>query len=180
MKLTPATRRFVLHWGSMGTQWGVNRTVAQIHALLYLSSEPLSAETITEELDVARSNVSTSLRELLSWRLIERVPVLGDRRDHFAAQRDVWEMFKIVLEERKRREFDPTLLMLRETVDEMGGSQELSRYSRARLEEMLEFFESTSAWYDELRRLPVSATRRLMKLGRKVRQLVDPQRAQKK
>ena len=174
MNLSPAARRFVLHWGSMGGSWGVNRTVAQIHALLYLAPRPLHAEEIVETLGVARSNVSNSLRELIGWGLVRRVQVLGDRRDHFESMTDVWEMFKQVMEERKRREFDPTLAMLRECVAELDAATEAEPLTAERLRAMLEFFESTTAWYGELRRLPVSALRRLARLGRKVRRLVEP------
>ncbi len=173
MELSPAARRFILHWGAMGGSWGVNRTVAQIHALLYLSPRPLNAEEIVETLGVARSNVSNSLRELIGWGLVSRVQVLGDRRDHFQSMSDVWEMFRQVMEERKRREFDPTLAMLRQSVAEAEAAGDPESTTAQRLRAMLEFFESTTAWYDELRRLPVSALRRLTRLGRKVRQLVE-------
>src|ERR1051325_1213850 len=113
MKLSEVQQKFVLHWGEMGTRWGINRTVAQIHALLYLAPRPLNAEEIAETLGVARSNVSTSLKELQSWRIVKLVHVMGDKRDHFESMKDVWEMFRVVLDERKRREIDPTLAMLR-------------------------------------------------------------------
>ena len=102
--LTPVAQKFILHWGEMGTRWGINRTVAQVHALLFLSPHPLPADEISETLAVARSNVSTSLRELQGWRIVRVVHVLGDRRDHFESTKDVWEIFRIVSEERKRRE----------------------------------------------------------------------------
>src|SRR5919199_754648 len=111
--LTPVVQRFILHWGEMGARWGINRTVAQIHALLYLSQKPLDAEEIAETLGVARSNVSTSLKELLGWGIVRVVHVMGDRRDHFESLKDVWEMFRIIIDERKRREVDPTVAMLR-------------------------------------------------------------------
>src|SRR5579872_1448881 len=116
--LTPIAEKFVLHWGEMGTRWGINRTVAQIHALLYLSSRPLNAEEIAETLSVARSNVSTSLKELQGWGIVKVVHVLGDRRDHFESMKDVWEMFRVIVEQRKRRELDPTLALLRECAAE--------------------------------------------------------------
>src|ERR1700730_16411096 len=119
MPMSPVVERVVLHWGEMGTRWGVNRTVAQIHALLYLSDRPLAAEEIADALGVARSNVSTSLKELQGWKIIRVVHVLGDRRDHFEAIKDVWEIFRIVSEERKRREIDPTLNVLAECVQEI-------------------------------------------------------------
>src|SRR5262245_54157824 len=118
MKLSPVVQKFVLHWGEMGTRWGINRTVAQVHALLYVSTQPLHAEDITNALGVARSNVSTSLKELQSWGLVKVVHVLGDRRDHFESLRDPWEMLRQVLDERKRREVDPTIDLLRECVAE--------------------------------------------------------------
>ena len=115
MKELPAVeQKFVLHWGEMGTRWGINRTVAQIHALLYISPNPLHAEEIAETLGVARSNVSTSLNELQGWGIVKMVHVMGDKRDHFETLKDVWEMFRIVLDERKRREIDPTVALLRE------------------------------------------------------------------
>src|SRR4249920_3574931 len=116
--LTPVQQRFILHWGEMGVRWGINRTMAQMHALLYLSPEPLHAEAIADALGVARSNVSNSLRELQNWGIVKIVHVMGDRRDHFESMKDVWEMFRQVLDERKRREIDPTLNMLRACIAE--------------------------------------------------------------
>src|SRR3974377_1466687 len=119
--LSAVQQKFVLHWGEMGTRWGINRTVAQIHALLYISAEPLNAEDIAETLTVARSNVSTSLKELQSWRIVKLVHVLGDKRDHFESMRDPWEMFRMVLDERKRREIDPTLVVVARGDRARGG-----------------------------------------------------------
>src|SRR5947207_13772047 len=116
MKLTGVQQKFILHWGEMGTRWGINRTVAQIHALLYISPKPLNAEDIAETLAVARSNVSNSVQELQGWGIVKLVHVMGDKRDHFESMKDVWEMFRMVLDERKRREIDPTLAMLRECI----------------------------------------------------------------
>ncbi len=121
--LTPVAQKFILHWGEMGTRWGINRTVAQVHALLFLSPVPLPADEISETLAVARSNVSTSLRELQGWRIVRVVHVLGDRRDHFESIKDVWEIFRIVSEERKRREIDPTLNVLAECVREVKDAR---------------------------------------------------------
>src|SRR2546425_9931337 len=131
--LAPLQQKFVLHWGEMGTRWGINRTVAQIHALLYLSEKPLHAEQIAETLAVARSNVSTSLKELQAWGIVKRVHVLGDKRDHFESMKEVWEMFRIVLDERKRREIDPTLAMLRECIREAEKNNGSDSYTRQRL-----------------------------------------------
>src|SRR5262245_52096961 len=127
-KLTPVQQKFVLHWGEMGTRWGINRTVAQIHALLYISPKPLNAEEIVETLNVARSNVSTSLKELQGWGIVKLVHVLGDRRDHFESLKDVWEMFRVVLDERKKREIDPTLSMLRACIAEAGKEKQRDNY----------------------------------------------------
>src|SRR6516165_1619478 len=124
MNLTPVQQKFILHWGEMGTRWGINRTVAQIHALLYIAPRPLHAEEIVEALGVARSNVSTSLRELQGWGIVKMVHVLGDKRDHFESMKDVWEMFRVVLDERKRREIDPTLTILRECIAEVSEGKD--------------------------------------------------------
>ena len=145
MALTPVEQKFILHWGEMGTRWGINRTVAQIHALLFLSPKPLHAEEIAATLTVARSNVSNSLRELQGWGVVRVVHVLGDRRDHFESLKDVWEMFRIVCQERKRRELDPTLRVLHEYVDDLKGSGADSSYTRDKLVEMLEFLTITSS-----------------------------------
>src|SRR5690349_25023537 len=134
MPLTPVEQRFILHWGEMGTRWGINRTVAQIHALLFISPHPLHAEEIADTLAVARSNVSTSLRELQGWGIVRVAHVLGDRRDHFESVKDVWEIFRIVSEERKRREIDPTLRVLAECVQELKTSPQGDAYTRGRLE----------------------------------------------
>src|SRR5215468_4173287 len=150
MALTSIEQRFVLHWGEMGTRWGINRTVAQVHALLYISPRPLHAEEIANTLSVARSNVSTSLRELQSWGIVHVVHVLGDRRDHFESLKDVWEMFRIVAEERKRREIDPTLRVLQECVGELRMAGPSSTYTRERLEEMLSFLTATTGLFEEL------------------------------
>src|SRR3954462_4094986 len=114
MTLTPTIEKFILHWGEMGTRWGINRTVAQVHALLYISPKPLHAEEIAETLGVARSNVSTSLKELQSWGIVRLAHVMGDRRDHFESMKDVWEMFRVIMDERKKRECDPTMHLLKE------------------------------------------------------------------
>ena len=170
--LSPVATKFILHWGEMGTRWGINRTVAQIHALLYLSPKPLNAEQIAEALSVARSNVSTSLRELQGWGIIRVVHVLGDRRDHFESLKDVWELFRQVLDERKRREVDPTLTILRDCVIEAEKAGAEEKYAKERLGDLLDFFETTTAWYEQLRRLPTGAMIKFVKMGDKLRKLV--------
>jgi DNA-binding transcriptional regulator GbsR (MarR family) len=168
MKLTPLTKKFILHWGQMGTQWGINRTVAQVHALLYIAPRPLNAEEIAETLGVARSNVSTSLKELQNWGLIKVVPVLGDRRDHFETFQDVWQMFNVVMSERKKREVEPTIALLREAVNETDTEGKDDDVARTRLEAMLEFFEEASACFEQLRKLPPGALKRVAKLAGKL------------
>jgi DNA-binding transcriptional regulator GbsR (MarR family) len=170
--LSPVAQKFILHWGEMGTRWGVNRTVAQVHALLFLSPRPMHAEEIAKTLSVARSNVSTSLRELQGWRIVRVAPVLGDRRQHFESMKDLWEMFRVILEERKRREIDPTIAVLRECVVEAGKAGPTGAYARARLSEMLDFVVTMSALYEEFRHLPPAAARGLVKLRGKVRKLL--------
>src|ERR1041385_551624 len=155
--LSAIQQKFILHWGEMGTRWGINRTVAQIHALLYISPKPLHAEEIAETLNVARSNVSTSLKELQGWRIVKLVHVLGDKRDHFESMKDVWEMFRIVLDERKRREIDPTVAMLEECIAEAAKDRETDKNTTERLRELHRFFESTTTWYNQVARLPGSA-----------------------
>jgi DNA-binding transcriptional regulator GbsR (MarR family) len=167
MTLSPVTEKFILHWGEMGTRWGINRTVAQIHALLYLSPKPLNAEEIADTLGVARSNVSNSLRELQGWGIVKVVHVLGDRRDHFESMKDVWEMFRVILDERKKRETDPTLRMLRECVAEAKKPGNDAQ-TRERLGEMLEFFELMTHWYESTRRMPTPAVLKFVKMGDKV------------
>ncbi len=169
---TDAMKGFVLHWGEMGAKWGVNRTVAQIHALLYLSPKPLDAETIAETLSVARSNVSNSLKELQGWGIVRMVHVLGDRRDHFESMKDVWEMFQIILDERKKRECDPTLNVLRELAADAKKAGPTDAYTHQRITEMLNFFESMSAWYTQIRRMPTGSVIKFVKLGDRVRKLL--------
>jgi DNA-binding transcriptional regulator GbsR (MarR family) len=170
--LTGTQRRFILHWGEMGARWGINRTVAQVHALLFLSPRPLNAEEIAATLGVARSNVSTSLRELQGWRIVRRAHVLGDRRDHFESMKDVWEMFRIIVEERKKREADPTLETLRELAAEAKNQKAADAYTRERLDDMLRFFETVSGWVEQMRKLPTPALIRVMKVGDKVARMV--------
>ena len=157
--LTAGQKKFVLHWGELGTRWGLNRTVAQIHALLYLSPKPLAADEITSLLGVARSNVSNSIRELQGWGVVRVVHVMGDRRDHFDAIHDVWEMFSIIVDERKKREIDPTLAVLRECVAETDDKE-----TRKRIKDLLGFFEEMSSLYEEFRKMPGGALRQVLKI----------------
>ena len=172
MKLTPVMEKFIVHWGEMGTRWGVNRTVAQIHALLYLSSKPLNAEEISETLGVARSNVSTSLKELMSWGLVRVSHVLGDRRDHFESMKDMWEIFNCVVEERKKRELDPTLTLLRQCELEAAQESETPEEIKARIRNITEFLETLTGWYEQMSRVPKPTLMKLMKLGSKVTKIL--------
>ncbi len=170
--LSPVQQKFILHWGEMGTRWGINRTVAQIHALLFLSPKPLNAETIAETLDVARSNVSNSLKELQGWGIVKLVHVMGDKRDHFESMKDVWDMFRVVLDERKKREIDPTLALLRECIDEADKDKETDEYTEQRLRDLHEFFAMTTSWYGQIRQWSTAALTRFVKLGDKARKLL--------
>jgi DNA-binding transcriptional regulator GbsR (MarR family) len=167
-ELPTVEQKFVLHWGEMGTRWGINRTVAQIHALLYISPRPLHAEEIAETLAVARSNVSTSLKELQGWGIVKMVHVMGDKRDHFESLKDVWEMFRIVLDERKRREIDPTVALLREC----AAQAKPGSHAADRLGELLDFFETTTGWYGQIRQWPTVVLTKMLKLGDKTRKLL--------
>ena len=171
-QLSPVEQKFILHWGEMGTKWGINRTVAQIHALLYISPKPLNAEEIGETLNVARSNVSNSLKELQSWRIVKLVHVMGDKRDHFEALPDVWETFRIVLDERKKREIDPTLAVLRECIAKIEESPGTGEYTEKRLRDLAGFFETTTGWYEQVHHWPTSAFTKFVKLGGKIQKLL--------
>jgi DNA-binding transcriptional regulator GbsR (MarR family) len=172
--LTAAQQKFILHWGEMGTRWGVNRTVAQVHALLYIAPEPLPAEEIAHLLSIARSNVSTSLRELQNWRLARVVHQKGDRRDFFATEHDVYEMFRIILEERRKREIEPTLAILRECVAEAEREKPASETTRSRLRALLEGFELATNWHSQMRDVPAALAVRVARLGSRVLRLVHP------
>jgi len=170
--LTPVQSRFILHWGEMGWRWGINRTVAQVHALLFISPKPLNAEQVAATLGVARSNVSNSLRELQGWKIVRVTHVLGDRRDYFESVKDVWELFRIIVDERKKREADPVLNMLREAVSDAKKPGAADAYTRDRLADMLQFFEVMTSWAEQTRKLPTPAVIRMVKMGDKVAKLI--------
>lgn len=170
--LGPAAKRFVVHWGEMGTRWGINRTVAQIHALLYISPRPLNAEEIARTLSVARSNVSTSLRELDRWGIIKVSHVLGDRRDYFESLQDTWEMIRLILEERKRREIDPTLRVLEACLRECEEGQPVDPQVNQRLRNMLGLFSTMDAWFREVMSLPSAELKRLVGMQQRVRKIL--------
>jgi DNA-binding transcriptional regulator GbsR (MarR family) len=170
--LSPARQKFVLHWGEMGTRWGINRTMAQIHALLFLSDRPLSAEEIATTLEVARSNVSNSLRELQNWKIVRLVHLAGDKRDHYESLHDVWEMFRIILNERVTREIDPTRELLQRCLTDDSPEGALDGTSRQRLQALADFFSITSAWYDQVSKWPQPVLVRFLRLGNKVLKLL--------
>jgi DNA-binding transcriptional regulator GbsR (MarR family) len=171
MKLQPVAERFILHWGEMGSKWGVNRTVSQIHALLFLAGKPLPADEIADTLGVARSNVSNSLKELQNWKLIRVSHAMGDRRDHFETSTDVWELFRVVVQQRKEREFDPTITVLRDCLDSSDINKE-DKATRQRIQETLVLMESLSSWGDEMLRLEPGTLMKVMKLGAKIQTLL--------
>lgn len=171
MELSQTSQKFILHWGEMGTRWGVNRTVAQIHALLYLAGKPLPADEIAETLDVARSNVSNSIRELQAWKLAKMVHVMGDRRDHFEAGTDIWELSRTIVRERQERELKPTIDMLRELLNHPEIM--LDGMDRAkRMREMLNMLETLTVWSDEMLRLDTATLTKVLKLGAKIQKLI--------
>jgi len=171
MDLSPTLSRFVLHWGEMGTRWGVNRTVAQIHALLYITGRPMHAEEIVDTLKVARSNVSNSLRELQGWNLVKLVHVAGDRRDHFETSKQVWELLRTIVKERQRREIEPTVAVLRELLADPGTSKEPAE-AKLRMQETLELLDTLTLWSDEMLRLDTQTLTQVLKLGAKIKKLI--------
>ena len=166
MTLTPTIEKFILHWGEMGAKWGINRTVAQIQALLFVSEEPLNAEQISELLGVARSNVSTSIRELINWGIVKSAPVMGDRKEYFTTIKDVWKLFQIIMAERKKREIDPTTAILGECVEEADASNEA--YASERLAELLDFINTMSSCYDKFQGVPVGALTSMINMSDEV------------
>lgn len=171
MELSSSARRFIVHWGEMGTAWGVNRTVAQIHALLFFHGRPLNAEEIADTLNVARSNVSTSLKELQNWKLIRVTHQLGDRRDFFETSVDVWELFRTIVRERKEREFDPTVRVLNEIVADPAFTSE-SPDAQDRVREALRFMDTLGSWSEEMLRLSPSTLEKVLKMGASVQKFV--------
>ncbi|WP_157076534.1 GbsR/MarR family transcriptional regulator [Castellaniella caeni] len=172
MNLGTQTERFILHFGEMGSRWGVNRTVGQIYALLFLSPRALHADEIAQTLGFARSNVSTGLRELQSWRLVRMTHQMGDRREYFDTPEDVWEIFRILCEEKCRREIDPTLTMLRNVLLEKPTSED-DGYSQHRIAQMLELMELATSWFNEINQLPPETLKTLMRMGAKIQKALS-------
>mgnify|MGYP002624820217 CR=1 FL=1 len=169
--LPEAARKFILHWGEMGTRWGINRTVAQIHALLFVAPAPLTAEEISQMLSVARSNVSTSLRELQGWGIVKITHLPGDRRDHFESMSDVFEMFRVIMNERRRREIDPTLKLIDDCL-EASDSEPGAKLARERLERMREFFELALTFSSQLEKVSTPALVKAARMGDKALRLL--------
>ena len=171
MKLNPVTEKFILHWGEMGSQWGVNRTMSQIHALLFIIGKPLNAEEITETLGVARSNVSNSIKELQHWGLVQKVSILGDRRDHFTTSTDVWELARIIVVERQKRELEPTVQFLQELMDSPEFEHENNEV-KSRIRDTQEFVDTVTTWSSEMLRLPTNALKKVLKLGASIKKVL--------
>jgi len=176
MNLTPVSEKFILHWGEMGSRWGVNRTVAQIHALLFLAGKPMAADEIAETLSVARSNVSNSLKELQAWRLVRVTHTIGDRRDHFQTSTDVWELFRLIVEGRRQREIDPTLTVLRDCLMSPELAQE-PKDSAQRIKETMEFLETLTTWADEMLRLKPETLMKALGIGARISRTVRKSKA---
>ena len=171
MDLSPTATRFVTHWGEMGTRWGVNRSVAQIHALLFYVGRPMHAEEITDSLGIARSNVSTSLRELQGWKLVRLVHLTGDRRDHFETSVQVWELLRTVVRERRLREIAPTIEVLNQLLADPAIQREPTD-AKLRIKETAELLQTLSAWSDEMLRLDTETLSKVLKLGAKIKRLM--------
>lgn len=171
-ELPPIARKFILHWGEMGTRWGINRTVAQVHALLFLSETPLNAEEICETLTLARSNVSVALKELQGWGIVKLTHLEGDRRDHFESMKDVYEMFRVIMNERRRREVDPTLKLIDDCLADGGKPKAGEAHVRERLEAMKDFFELATTFASQLDKLPTSSLVKTAKTGDKVLRMI--------
>jgi DNA-binding transcriptional regulator GbsR (MarR family) len=172
MQLTDTMQRYIVHWGEMGGRWGMNRSVAQIHALLYLAEKPLHADEIGETLGLARSNVSTGLKELLGWELVQITHLLGDRRDYFTAQHDTWEVIRVIMEGRKRRELDPTLAALRDCAALLERDRDTPAGVRDRILAQLEFLETMTRWYDSIKRLPRKTLLKMMRMGERIAKVI--------
>jgi DNA-binding transcriptional regulator GbsR (MarR family) len=171
--MTPTIQRCVLHWGEMAGRWGISRSVAQIHAVLFLSPDPLIADDIAGLLGIARSNVSVSLKELQTWDLVSITHVLGDRRDYFQARKDIWDVLTTIMDQRKRREIDPTLQLLRDCAVDSKSDTETPQQIKERLATMLEFLEEMSGWYDQVRGMPRPTLLKLMRMGTRVAKAVS-------
>ena len=172
MNLPPLTQSFVLHFGEMGNRWGINRTVGQIYALLYVSAKPLNADEIADTLNFSRSNVSMGLKELQSWNLVRLIHLPNDRREYFQSPQDVWQIFRTLATERRKREIDPTLSMLRDALLETPSGED-ERVAHERMRQMHAFIELITDWLDEVQKMDSATLASLMKMGAKVQKLLE-------
>jgi DNA-binding transcriptional regulator GbsR (MarR family) len=170
--MSPLVSAFVAHFGEMGSRWGINRTVGQIYALIYVSPEPLNADEIAEALEFSRSNVSMGLKELQSWRLVHLSHRAGDRREYFDAPGDAWEVFRTLAEERRRREIEPTLSMLRNALLESPATDE-DRHAQSRMREMHDLIELLTTWFGDVQKLDAATLSQLMRMGAQVQRLLE-------
>jgi len=170
--LSPLMQRFILHFGEMGSRWGINRTVGQIYALLYVQSKPLNADDIADYLSFSRSNVSMGLKELQSWRLVKLLHLPGDRREYFEPPKDIWDIFKALLEERRRREIEPTLSMLRDALLDTAVTHD-DKHAQKRIREMYNLIELSSSWFDDIQNLSPETLASLMKMGSKIKKILE-------
>ncbi len=170
--LSPLAQRFVLHFGEMGSRWGINRTVGQIYALLFISPRALNADEIAEALDFSRSNVSMGLKELESWRLVRLQHLPSDRREYFSAPDDVWAIFKTLAEERRKREVDPTLSLLRDALLETVQTAD-DFHAQQRMRDMHGLIELVTGWFTDVQKMEQQTLIKLMKLGSKVQRLLE-------
>lgn len=167
-ELHPAVQKFILHWGELGASWGVSRSVAQIHALLFISTRPINAEEISHCLGIARSNVSTSLKELLGWQMVWKTPIPGDRRDHYATQTDVWELAMTISRIRKQKEIDPAIATLKQCFEEHSEQNPLDQQQLERLQKLYEFLQIMDRWYAQMLSIPSQMLLRLIKMGDRI------------
>lgn len=172
MNLPPLTQSFVLHFGEMGSRWGISRTVGQIYALLFLAEAPLNADDITEKLGFSRSNVSMGLKELSSWRLVKLQHKPGDRREYFSTPEDIWEIVRILAEERRKREIDPTLSMLRQALVETPATPG-ERYAQERMAEMHGLVELITRWSIDIQKLETETLIQLLEVGSRVQKVLE-------
>ncbi|PHV13162.1 ArsR family transcriptional regulator [Chitinimonas sp. BJB300] len=172
MIMSPLIQTFVLHFGEMGSRWGINRTVGQIYALLFVSERPLNADEMADALGFSRSNISMGLKELMSWRLVKLQHLPGDRREYFSAPEDIWAIFRTLAEERRKREIDPTLSMLRDALMAKPAT-DAEKHAQARLKEMHDLIELTTDWFSDVQKLDSKTLAQLMKMGGKVTKLLE-------
>jgi DNA-binding transcriptional regulator GbsR (MarR family) len=172
MQLTPVMQRYVIHWGEMGTRWGINRSQAQIQALLYLSPQPLHADEIVETLGIARSNVSVGLKDLVTWRLVSVTQKLGDRRDFFVAEKDPWEVARLIIAARRQRELDPTVGFLKDCAASLESDNETSSHVKDQIRGQLEFMDTFMGWYNSLNDLPQKTLLKMMRQGQRLAKVI--------